>query len=200
MIRKTHVLLTPGARPQLPLRRLWAFPFCADHRVAVPAGDERLLDGERARVEVCAELRGVVDVVEPRDGLAAGQRPVDRRVEALLSVESVVFRAPRAHQRDTIFIPNVPVAEAAAAQADAAAGGAQTATNQAVSTGPFSRSTQLTAADKERYSLVFFHTGLVQAVCSGLVAGQMGEGSVKAGVKHAAVMLTAAYGLFLLIG
>ncbi|MFB6271232.1 MAG: type II secretion protein F, partial [Halobacterium sp.] len=69
-----------------------------------------------------------------------------------------------------------------------------------VSTGPFSRASQLTEAQKEAYSLVFFHTGLVQAVCSGLVAGQMGEGSVKAGAKHATVMLAIAYGTFLLIG
>jgi flagellar protein FlaJ len=97
---------------------------------------------------------------------------------------------------DTIFIPNIPVAEAAAATAD----GSQAAADEAISTGPFSESTQLTQADKDRYSLVFFHTGLVQAVCSGLVAGQMGDGTVKAGVKHAAVMLTIAYGLFVLIG
>jgi len=97
---------------------------------------------------------------------------------------------------DTIFIPNIPVAEAAAATAD----GSQAAADEAISTGPFSESTQLTQADKDRYSLVFFHTGLVQTVCSGLVAGQMGDGTVKAGVKHAAVMLTIAYGLFVLIG
>ncbi|WP_232701564.1 type II secretion system F family protein [Halobacterium wangiae] len=101
---------------------------------------------------------------------------------------------------DTIFIPNIPVAEAAAAPTDAAANGAGAAADEAVSTGPFSESTQLTQADKDRYSIVFFHTGLVQAVCSGLVAGQMGEGTVKAGVKHAAVMLTIAYALFVLIG
>jgi len=96
---------------------------------------------------------------------------------------------------DVIFIPNIPVAEAASASADATQGA-----GEEVSTGPFSRSTQLTEADKQRFSLVFFHTSLVQAVCSGLVAGQMGEGTVKAGVKHAAVMLTIAYGLFVLIG
>jgi len=40
----------------------------------------------------------------------------------------------------------------------------------------------------------------VQAVCSGLVAGQMGEGTVKAGAKHATVMLVIAYSVFLIIG
>ncbi|MFB6068630.1 MAG: type II secretion system F family protein [Halobacterium sp.] len=91
---------------------------------------------------------------------------------------------------EVIFIPNIPTADAAAALPQ----------DPAVSTGPFSRATQLTEATKQAYSLVFFHTALVQAVCSGLVAGQMGEGSVKAGAKHATVMLAIAYGVFLLIG
>jgi len=38
----------------------------------------------------------------------------------------------------------------------------------------------------------------VQAVCSGFVAGQMGEGSVANGAKHVAVMLLTAYVVFLL--
>jgi flagellar protein FlaJ len=91
---------------------------------------------------------------------------------------------------DVIFIPNIPTGAAAPA-ADA---------GNAVDTGPFSQAGQLTDAKKAAYSTVFFHTGLVQAVCSGLVAGQMGEGTVKAGAKHATVMLVIAYGLFLVIG
>ncbi|SEV96010.1 type II secretion system F family protein [Halobacterium jilantaiense] len=91
---------------------------------------------------------------------------------------------------DVIFIPNIPTQSAAPA-VDA---------GNAVDTGPFSQAGQLTEAKKEAYSTVFFHTGLVQAVCSGLVAGQMGEGTVKSGAKHATVMLAIAYGVFLLIG
>ena len=91
---------------------------------------------------------------------------------------------------DVIFIPNIPTQSAAPA-ADA---------GNAVDTGPFSQAGQLTEAKKAAYSTVFFHTSLVQAVCSGLVAGQMGEGTVKAGAKHATVMLTIAYGVFLIIG
>jgi flagellar protein FlaJ len=91
---------------------------------------------------------------------------------------------------DVIFIPNIPTQSAAPA-VDA---------GNAVDTGPFSQASQLTEAKKAAYSTVFFHTGLVQAVCSGLVAGQMGEGTVKAGAKHATVMLAIAYGLFLIIG
>jgi flagellar protein FlaJ len=51
---------------------------------------------------------------------------------------------------------------------------------------------------KEAYTLLLYHAAIVQAVCSGLVAGQMGEGSVANGAKHVAVMLLAAYGVFLL--
>jgi len=98
---------------------------------------------------------------------------------------------------DVIFIPNIPTVEAAAsAPTDPTAG--QAAGD--VSTGPFDRASQLTQAQKDAYSLVFFHTGLVQAVCSGLVAGQMGEGTIKAGAKHATVMLLIAYGTFLFLG
>ncbi len=38
-------------------------------------------------------------------------------------------------------------------------------------------------------SRLLFHACLVSAFFSGLIAGQMGEGSVKAGVKHAVIML-----------
>jgi flagellar protein FlaJ len=91
---------------------------------------------------------------------------------------------------DVVFIPSLPTGGLGGA---AGSGGT-------VPTGPFSRAAQLTEAEKASYSLVFFHTGLVQAVCSGLVAGQMGENSVKAGAKHATIMLLAAYGTFVLVG
>jgi flagellar protein FlaJ len=43
------------------------------------------------------------------------------------------------------------------------------------------------------YQLVFFHTALVQATLSGLVAGVMGSSSIKDGMKHATVMLSITY-------
>ncbi|NYT05509.1 MAG: secretion system protein [Methanomicrobiales archaeon] len=39
---------------------------------------------------------------------------------------------------------------------------------------------------------ILFHTCILQAFFSGIIAGQMGEGSVRAGVKHAAVMMLVA--------
>ena len=50
------------------------------------------------------------------------------------------------------------------------------------------------------YEQLFFHATAVQAVCSGLVAGQLGEGSVKDGVKHAVVLLVLALATFAVIG
>jgi len=46
------------------------------------------------------------------------------------------------------------------------------------------------------YETIFYHATLVQATCSGLVAGQLGQGSTKDGVKHATVMLLVTYIVF----
>jgi flagellar protein FlaJ len=62
-----------------------------------------------------------------------------------------------------------------------------------VSTGVFSG---LSTVDTAAYELLFFHTASIQAVCSGLVAGQLGEGRVFDGLKHVVVLLTASYALF----
>ncbi|SMO79583.1 type II secretion system F family protein [Halorubrum cibi] len=44
--------------------------------------------------------------------------------------------------------------------------------------------------DGNAYERLFFHAAAIQAVCSGIVAGQLGEGSAKDGAKHAAILLT----------
>jgi len=46
------------------------------------------------------------------------------------------------------------------------------------------------------YETLFFHVTVVQAICSGLVAGQLGQGSIKDGVKHATIMLIITYIVF----
>ncbi len=75
------------------------------------------------------------------------------------------------------FFPAIESAAAAAPTADAAA----------------SAGTSITAGlggvDLDAYRRLFFHLAAIQAVCSGLVAGQLGEGGVADGVKHAAVLL-----------
>jgi flagellar protein FlaJ len=41
----------------------------------------------------------------------------------------------------------------------------------------------------ETFGRLLYHACLVQALFSGLIAGQMGESSLAAGVKHACVLL-----------
>jgi len=82
---------------------------------------------------------------------------------------------------NSILIPNLPT-------------GASAPSGSAAANGPLSG---IGSVDVEAYTLLFFHSSLVQAVFSGLLAGQMGEGSVRNGAKHAAVLLAVAYGFFL---
>ncbi|QAU12493.1 secretion system protein [Halorubrum sp. BOL3-1] len=50
------------------------------------------------------------------------------------------------------------------------------------------------------YEQLFFHAAAIQATCSGLVAGQLGEGSVRDGVKHVVVLLAVTLVTFAAIG
>ncbi|HVP93924.1 MAG TPA: type II secretion system F family protein [Methanoregulaceae archaeon] len=48
----------------------------------------------------------------------------------------------------------------------------------------------------ETFSRLMYHACLLQAFFSGLIAGQMGESSINAGLKHAAIMMTIALIVF----
>ncbi|OKY78132.1 MAG: Pilus assembly protein TadC [Candidatus Methanohalarchaeum thermophilum] len=52
--------------------------------------------------------------------------------------------------------------------------------------------------DPDLYQRIFFHASAIQGFCSGLVAGKMGEGDVKAGLKHSVVLSLIAYVVFLI--
>ncbi|MFB6091528.1 MAG: type II secretion system F family protein [Haloquadratum sp.] len=54
----------------------------------------------------------------------------------------------------------------------------------------------LQTVNTDAYELLFFHAAAIQGLCSGIVAGQLGEGSVADGVKHGAVLLGLAYAVF----
>ena len=58
---------------------------------------------------------------------------------------------------------------------------------------------RLGRVDKAAYTLVFFHTALAQAVLTGFIGGQLGEGSLKDGAKHAAILLGIAYVAFIVL-
>ncbi len=50
--------------------------------------------------------------------------------------------------------------------------------------------------DLEEYIMLFFHAAMIQGLCSGLIAGQMGNGNVYSGFKHSVFMMLIAYVLF----
>jgi len=68
------------------------------------------------------------------------------------------------------------------------------------SSGPTGITDGLGDIDAFAYEQLFFHAAAVQAVCSGIVAGQLGEGSVKDGVKHVVVLLALTLLTFAVIG
>lgn len=49
---------------------------------------------------------------------------------------------------------------------------------------------------KEMYKMLFFHAVLLQGFFTGLIAGKMGEGSARAGLKHSILMISIAYFVF----
>src|SRR6056297_1145913 len=53
----------------------------------------------------------------------------------------------------------------------------------------------LSDVSSEAYTTLFYHATLVQGLLSGLIAGQLSTGDLRAGAKHAAVMI----GLALLV-
>jgi len=67
---------------------------------------------------------------------------------------------------------------------------------QAVGPGALS---QFGEVDQAAYTLIFFHGAMIQGVCAGFIAGQLGEGSLRDGAKHATIMLGIAYVAFMLL-
>ncbi|MFB6220074.1 MAG: type II secretion system F family protein [Halolamina sp.] len=57
-----------------------------------------------------------------------------------------------------------------------------------VSSGLFSG---IGSVNTDAYELIFFHAAVIQAMLSGLVAGQLGEGDIRDGGKHVVILLTA---------
>ncbi|USZ72963.1 type II secretion system F family protein [Natronosalvus halobius] len=53
--------------------------------------------------------------------------------------------------------------------------------------------------DAATYTLLFYHATLIQGALSGLIAGQLSTGDVKAGVKHAVAMVALSFVLFAVV-
>lgn len=89
---------------------------------------------------------------------------------------------------DTVLIPNLPTAASVS----------PSVSTTSVSTGGLSL-VGITQERIDQYRLVFFHAVLIQSLLSGLIAGLMAWATLKAGVKHAAVMLAITYAVFLVL-
>jgi len=79
-------------------------------------------------------------------------------------------------------------------------GGGLPETGGGVPAGPGGIAGGIGDIDVAAYEQLFFHAASIQAVCSGLVAGQLGEGSVRDGVKHVVVLLALTLLAFVGIG
>jgi flagellar protein FlaJ len=51
-----------------------------------------------------------------------------------------------------------------------------------------------------KYIVLFFHASIIQGSSSGIIAGQLGEGDIRDGVKHMTIMLLISYVAFTIIG
>lgn len=130
--------------------------------------------------------------------IAAGQAKADRRLERartqeMLTYVVVVYVAFGVFlviiaALDLVLIPSLPddsvLPEATGAAGQVGFGGVLD---------------ELGSVNETAYTLVFFHTTAIQAVFSGLIAGQMSGGSIKDGAKHAAILLSIAYLVFLFL-
>ncbi|WP_144799168.1 type II secretion system F family protein [Halorubrum depositum] len=95
----------------------------------------------------------------------------------------------------SLSVSFIPAIEEAAVPGAGGTGGVPGAPS-----GPTGITDGLGDIDAFAYEQLFFHAAAVQAVCSGLVAGQLGEGSVRDGVKHVVVLLVLTLLTFAVIG
>ncbi|WP_292464522.1 type II secretion system F family protein [Methanolobus sp.] len=54
----------------------------------------------------------------------------------------------------------------------------------------------ITDFDLDAYTMIFFHAAMIQGFCSGIVAGKMGAGNIRSGIKHSLTMMFIAYLVF----
>ncbi|MGM0372754.1 MAG: type II secretion system F family protein [Halobacteriota archaeon] len=177
------------------MQRTWA-----DVQTGAPM--ERALRRFQARVQTPAITRvvtlttnamGATNDIGPVLRIAADEAKSARRLERdrhneLLTYVVVVYVAFFVFlgivlALDQVFIPSIPTG----LETGGAAGGV----------GFGGSLGELTPEKKDAYGLVFFHAGIIQGYVSGFVAGQMSDGRLAAGAKHATAMLAIAYVVFL---
>lgn len=133
---------------------------------------------ERA-VETASDLDGVLDVLVRDVRMERSMKDERRRVTftymVIIYITFGVFLLT-AYSVSTSFVPLLP-------GAPSPAGGGLT----------------VGGIEPSTVRLTFFHASLVQAFCSGLLAGKLETGEILSGLKHSAVMMVAAWLVFSLL-
>jgi flagellar protein FlaJ len=163
-----------GADAEAALRRL-------DRRVgsvAVSQATALVTNAMRASGDLAPVLRIAADEAQQARRLRRERRREMFTYLLVIYVSALVFLGVSVG----IVVAFFPAIEAAAAAAPTTPSGVATGPGSSVASG-------LGDVDLDAYRVLFFHLAAVQAVCSGLVAGQLGEGGVADGVKHAAILL-----------
>lgn len=143
-----------------------------------------LANAMRASGDVARVLRIAADDAQETRRLKRKRRQEMLTYVVIIYLSFVVFLVI-VGSLNSILIPNLPTGATAPEGGAAQFGG-----------GPL---TSISEVNVDAYTLLFFHTALIQAVFSGLVAGKMGEGSVRNGAKHATALLAISYVVFLLL-
>ncbi|WP_129115131.1 type II secretion system F family protein [Halegenticoccus tardaugens] len=169
-----------GADVETALRRM-------DRRIgsrAVSRAVTLVANAMRASGDIAPVLRIAADEAQTNRRLRTARRGEMVTYLVVIYLAFLVFLAVVA-ALTVAFVPAVEAAQASAGEGAGAAVGSPVG--------------GVADADTGAYSLVFFHVTVVQAVCSGFVAGQLGEGRVADGAKHATALLCVATVAFALL-
>lgn len=133
-------------------------------------------------VQAVSDLSGILDVLARDITLERSLKEERTRVTVaytmIIYVTFGVFLLT-AYNVSTSFLPLLP---------ESAAGGTQPVGGISVG-----------GIGQETIHQLFFRASIIQALCSGLVAGKMGTGEVLSGLKHSVAMLVAAWAVFVFL-
>ncbi|WP_256299795.1 type II secretion system F family protein [Haloarchaeobius salinus] len=188
------------------LERVWAdIRWGADVETALRRFESRLRTSIISRVvtlttqamNASGDLASVLRI-------AAGQAKADRRLkrarrQEMLTYMAVVYIAFFVFLfiivvLSTVLIPNLP--DGGPSTVINGTGAGQTGASGVPAVGGVGSTGGI---DKAEYTLVFFHTTIIQGLLSGFVAGQLSSGDVRTGAKHAAILVAMAYACFIVL-
>ncbi|MFD1645645.1 type II secretion system F family protein [Haloarchaeobius litoreus] len=188
------------------LERVWAdIRWGADVETALRRFESRLRTSIISRVvtlttqamNASGDLASVLRI-------AAGQAKADRRLkrarrQEMLTYMAVVYIAFFVFLfiivvLSTVLIPNLP--DSGPSTVINGTGAGQSGASGVPAVGGVGATGGI---DKAEYTLVFFHTTVIQGLLSGFVAGQLSSGDVRTGAKHAAILVALAYACFIVL-